>query len=131
MLELSEHMEIKTADKVREHMIDLRKMGYRIAMDDLGAGHNGLAAFAKIGPDIVKIDIQLIRGAEKERTKLRLIGSLIEICRDLNIRCIAEGVETRSNCSALIETGCDLYQGYLFGKPDRVLRPFVPLPEEK
>ncbi len=130
VLELSEQMDMKTADKVRAHMADLRKMGYRIAMDDLGAGHNGLAAFAKIEPDIVKIDIQLIRGAEKERTKLRLISSLIEICKDLNISCIAEGVETPENFAALLRTGCDLYQGYLFGKPDRALRPFIrPLEE--
>lgn len=124
VLELSEQLNLATVDELRAQMDRLRRLGYKIAMDDLGAGHSGLAAFAKIEPDIVKLDIQLIRDAEKEKTKLKLIASLLDICKELNINCISEGVETPENCRALIENGCDLFQGYLFGKPDRALKPF-------
>ncbi len=124
VLELSEQLNLETVDELRSQMDRLRGLGYKIAMDDLGAGHSGLAAFAKIEPDIVKLDIQLIRDAEKEKTKLKLIASLLDICKELNIACISEGVETPENCRALIEKGCDLFQGYLFGKPDRALKPF-------
>ncbi len=124
VLELSEQLHLETVDELRSQMDRLRALGYKIAMDDLGAGHSGLAAFAKIEPDIVKLDIQLIRDAEKEKTKLKLIASLLDICKELNIACISEGIETPENCRALIEKGCDLFQGYLFGKPDRALKPF-------
>lgn len=125
VLELSEQLDLTTAAAIGEKLAQLRGMGFRVAMDDLGAGHSGLAAFAKIEPDIVKLDIQLVRGAEKEPTKLRLIESLMQVCRELNILCIGEGVEKAETVHALIAKGCDYFQGYYFGRPERIPKPFA------
>jgi EAL domain-containing protein (putative c-di-GMP-specific phosphodiesterase class I) len=92
-------------------------------MDDLGAGHNGLATFIKLDPDIVKLDILLARGVEAEPRKQRLIRSMGGICAELEVDVITEGVETASQREMLAGLGCDLQQGYLFGRPERRFEP--------
>lgn len=95
----------------------LRSMGYRIAVDDLGAGYAGLTTFAQLEPEVVKVDMSLIRGLDSSPTKQRLLESVIGLCRDLGIQMIAEGIETEQECNALVRLGGDLCQGYLFAHP--------------
>jgi len=95
----------------------LRDLGFKLAIDDLGAGYAGLTTFAHIEPEVAKIDMSLVRNVHREPTKRRLIQSLGSFCHDMGIQLICEGVETGEERDALLELGCDLHQGYLFGKP--------------
>jgi len=122
-LEITEREPLETVENVREKIAGLRKLGYRIAIDDLGAGHNGLATFIKLEPDIVKLDILLAHRVDEEPKKQDLIRSMREICRELDVEFITEGVETTPQREMLVQLGCDLFQGYIFGKPARRIEP--------
>lgn len=119
VLEITERASIDHMDDLADRVARLRQLGYRIAIDDLGAGYAGLTTIALVEPDIVKIDMSLVRGVAVERTKRKLISSIVSVCRDLSIRVVAEGIETAAERDTLQDLGCDLMQGYLFGKPQR------------
>ena len=97
----------------------LRRLGYRIAVDDLGAGYAALGALAVLEPEIVKLDMSLVRDIERHPTKRRVVGAIATLCRELGSRVIAEGVETAAELAVIRELGIDLIQGYLFAKPAR------------
>ncbi|HSR99929.1 MAG TPA: EAL domain-containing protein [Kofleriaceae bacterium] len=99
---------------------ELRKRGYRIAVDDLGAGYAALGALATLEPDIVKLDMSLVRDLDRHPTKRRVVGAIATLCRELGSRVVAEGVETQSEFSALREAGIELIQGFLLARPTRV-----------
>ncbi|HEY3498588.1 MAG TPA: EAL domain-containing protein, partial [Polyangiaceae bacterium] len=117
VLEITERWSLDRFQDVRERVKLLRSLGFRVAVDDLGAGYAGLTSFAHLRPEIVKLDMSLIRGVNDDPTRQHLIRSLNGVCRDLGIRVVAEGVETREERDALIALGSDLFQGYLFSKP--------------
>jgi EAL domain-containing protein (putative c-di-GMP-specific phosphodiesterase class I) len=77
-------------------------------------------------PEIVKLDMSLVRGVHEDPTRQHLIRSLNGVCRDLGIRVVAEGVETREERDALVALGSDLLQGYLFGRPEAGFREVNP-----
>ena len=97
----------------------LRRLGYRIAVDDLGAGYAALGALAVLEPEIVKLDMSLVRDIERHPTKRRVVGAIATLCRELGSRVIAEGVETAAELAVIRDLGIDLIQGYLFAKPAR------------
>lgn len=101
----------------------LRKLGYRIAVDDLGAGYAALGALATLEPDVVKLDMSLIRDIERHPTKRRVVGAIATLCRELGSKVVAEGVETEAERNACIDAGIDLLQGYLYAKPARGFLP--------
>ncbi len=117
VLEITERASLDGIPDVRGRVARLKEKGFRIAIDDLGAGYAGLTSFAALSPDIVKLDMALVRDADKEPVKRRLIQSMITLSRDLGIQSVAEGVETEAERDVLIGLGCDLLQGYLFGRP--------------
>ena len=117
VLEVTERAALDAIGNVRERVARLRALGYRIAVDDLGAGYAGLSSFTSLEPDVVKLDMSLVRDIEKTRTKRTLVASLAAVCRDLGMSVVSEGVETAAERDALIEVGCDLLQGYLFARP--------------
>ena len=92
-------------------------MGFRIAVDDLGAGYAGLTSFAVLDPDIVKVDMNLVRGIESSAVKRRLVSSVVSLCREMEMMLVAEGVETAAERDVLSDLGCDLFQGFLFARP--------------
>lgn len=101
----------------------LRQRGYRIAVDDLGAGYAALGALATLEPEIVKLDMSLIRDLDRHPTKRRVVGAITTLCRELGSRVVAEGVETHAELAAVRDVGIDLLQGYLFARPARVIAP--------
>ncbi len=121
VFEITENAQLPEMKKLRSCIHKLHELGYRVALDDLGAGHNGLASFSSIVPDIVKLDARLVRDIHERPLSLDLVKALIGICRTCNIELIAEGVETELEYQALRELDCSLMQGYLFGRPKRVL----------
>ena len=117
VLEITERAALDDISNLRDKVSRLRALGYRIAVDDLGAGYAGLTTFANLEPEVVKIDMGLVRDVETTRTKRTLIAKLTDACRDLGMKVVAEGVETAGERDALIELGCDLLQGYFFARP--------------
>lgn len=123
VLEITERWSLERFHDVGERIRALRELGFRVAVDDLGAGYAGLTSFARLRPEVVKLDMSLIRGVHEDPTRQHLIRSLNGACRDLGIRVVAEGVETREERDTLIALGSDLLQGYLFSKPARAFPP--------
>jgi EAL domain-containing protein (putative c-di-GMP-specific phosphodiesterase class I) len=97
----------------------LRKRGYRIAVDDLGAGYAALGALATLEPEIVKLDMSLVRDLDRHVTKRRVVGAIATLCRELGSRVVAEGVETHAEYRSLREAGIELIQGFLLARPAR------------
>jgi EAL domain-containing protein (putative c-di-GMP-specific phosphodiesterase class I) len=104
---------------------ELRALGFRIAIDDLGAGYAGLTSFAVLEPEIVKLDMSLVRDVHKHPTKQKLIRSMTALCKDMGMTVVAEGIENVEERDAVIDLGCDLLQGYLFAKPGRAFPEFA------
>ena len=117
VLEITERASFESVDDLVARTVKLRAKGYRIAIDDLGAGYAGLSAVANLDPDIVKVDMSLTRGVHMSKTKSRLVGGLQETCSDLELPMVAEGVETKDELLALCSVGVDLFQGFLFARP--------------
>lgn len=117
VLEITERASLESISDVERRMGALRAMGFRIAVDDLGAGYAGLSYFARISPDIVKIDMSLTRDLDKDAVKRRVVASICTLARDLNMQIVAEGIETEAEYRAVQVLGVDLVQGYLIAKP--------------
>ncbi len=124
VLEVTERAALHRVEHLRERIEKLRDLGFRIAVDDLGASHAGLSSFAQLGPDIVKLDISLVRNVDSSASKARLIKSMIALCtQELGMRVVCEGVESVAERDTLQSIGADLLQGYLFGMPCRGFHP--------
>jgi EAL domain-containing protein (putative c-di-GMP-specific phosphodiesterase class I)/ActR/RegA family two-component response regulator len=122
VLEITERKSLDGIPDIRSRLSDLRKLGYRIAVDDLGAGYSGLSCFNTLEPELVKLDMSLIRDVDSVPRKRALVESMIQVCsRDLGIQVVCEGVETQAECDVLLNAGAPLLQGYLFGRPQRGL----------
>jgi len=117
VLEITERASLGGLDDVQARVTALRALGFRIAVDDLGAGYAGLTSFALLEPDIVKIDMSLTRDIDRSPVKQKLVASLTGLCREMNLTIVTEGVETAEERDTLTALGCDLLQGYLFAKP--------------
>jgi EAL domain-containing protein (putative c-di-GMP-specific phosphodiesterase class I) len=118
-LEITERAALDGVPDLVSRIARLRKLGFRIVVDDLGAGYSGLTSFAQLQPDMVKIDMSLVRNIDREPTKERLVRSLAALGKEMSIGVVCEGVETAAERDALIRVGCDLFQGYHFARPGR------------
>ncbi len=105
----------------RPHLVNIfreyRRFGFRTAIDDFGAGYAGLNLLAEYQPDIVKIDMDLVRGIDTSKPKQAIVNGIVSICAALGVRVLAEGIETAAERDLLHQAGIDLMQGYLFCKP--------------
>jgi EAL domain-containing protein (putative c-di-GMP-specific phosphodiesterase class I) len=119
VLEITERDSLDGIPNVKSRLQQLRDLGYRLAIDDLGAGYAGLTSFANITPEVVKLDMSLIRGVDREATKQKLIRSLATVCKEMGMVVISEGVEIVEERDTLVGLGCDMFQGYLFAKPGK------------
>ena len=117
ILEITERTPFDQVTDLRVRVAALRSLGYRFAIDNVGAGHAGLDSLAQMEPDIAKLDIALVRGIDQDSVKQNLVGGMLGVCRDMNIQVICEGVETACERDTLVRLGADLMQGYLFARP--------------
>ncbi|HWO13135.1 MAG TPA: EAL domain-containing protein [Polyangiaceae bacterium] len=118
VLEITERASLDSVKDVRARVAALREMGFRIAIDDLGAGYAGLASFALLEPEIVKLDMTLVRDVHLSSTKQKLVRSMTQLAHDMKMLVVGEGIEIAEERDALVALGCDLLQGYLFAKPN-------------
>ncbi len=120
ILEITERTSLCSVPDVRTRIARLRDLGYRIALDDLGAGYAGLTSFALLDPDFVKLDMDLVRDVQHSRTKQKIIAAMVQLARDMGMHVIAEGVSSEAEQSAVVDLGCGLVQGYFLGKPAKL-----------
>jgi EAL domain-containing protein (putative c-di-GMP-specific phosphodiesterase class I) len=125
VLEITERSSLDEVRDVRARIAVLREMGYSIAVDDLGAGYAGLTSFTLLEPEIVKLDMSLIRDVHQNSTKQKVVRSMTALAKDMGMIVVAEGVESQAERDCLIDLGCDYLQGYLFARPG------PPFPEVK
>src|SRR5215471_6043500 len=116
--EITERHSLENITEAAARVQVLRDLGYRIVVDDLGAGYSGLSTFGQLQPDMVKLDVSLVRGVDLSPRRQSLLRSMIAVCRrDLGVEVICEGVETTSERDTLARLNGDLMQGHLFGLP--------------
>lgn len=113
------------------HLIDIldayRGMGFRTAIDDFGAGFAGLNLLAEFQPDLVKFDMGLVRGIDRDTARRTIVAHAARMCVELGISVVAEGVETLDESRALRDLGIDLQQGFVFARPALEIAPAVRL----
>jgi EAL domain-containing protein (putative c-di-GMP-specific phosphodiesterase class I)/ActR/RegA family two-component response regulator len=120
VLEITERWPLDGVKGLGRRIAQLRDLGYRIALDDLGAGYAGLNTFTQLEPDFVKLDRALVSGVNDNARKRSVVRSMLRLCGDeLGIHVVGEGVETAAERDALGQDGCVLLQGYLFARPGR------------
>ena len=116
IFEFTEGEEIDT-----NHILNIlrcyRAMGFKTAIDDFGAGYAGLGLLSKFQPDLVKLDMALIRDIDTDRAKRTIVHHTLSMLRDLNIEPVCEGIETVGEYDALRDLRVSLMQGYLLAKP--------------
>jgi EAL domain-containing protein (putative c-di-GMP-specific phosphodiesterase class I) len=122
VLEITERASLESIDDVPSRVARLRELGFRIAIDDLGAGYSGLTSVALLEPEFVKLDMALIRDIHKNPVKRKLVKSMTTLFKDMGITVVAEGIEIVEERDTIVELGCDLLQGYLVARPAKTFQ---------
>ena len=117
IFEITEAEQVADRAHVRAIVDDYKKRGFKVALDDFGAGYSGLNLLADIPTDILKLDMSLIRDVHRRPAALTIIRSVVALATELGCDLIAEGIETLDELSALRDCGISLVQGYLLAKP--------------
>ena len=117
MFEFTENERMIDVPHVQRIIAEYRKQGFVTALDDFGAGYAGLNLLARFQPDLIKLDMELIRGIASSPARQTIIACVTAMARELGIVVLAEGIETEAELVALRAGGIQLFQGYLFAKP--------------
>lgn len=117
VLEVTETRELRDTDRLQRTLQELRAMGFRIALDDLGSGYAGLNTLAQLRPDFVKLDRALVQGVPVDGRARRLVKHLLDFSAAEHILVVGEGVETELERDVVTELGCPLLQGYFLARP--------------
>lgn len=117
IFEVTEGERVQDGPWFAEILREYKRCGFMTAIDDFGAGYAGLKLLADFQPDLVKIDMDLIRGVDTNRARQAIVRSIVALCLDLGIQVIAEGVETPAERDFLSDSGIFLMQGYLLERP--------------
>ena len=116
-LEVTEGTLMRQDTRCRTALRQLRDLGVRIALDDFGTGYAALAYLREFSLDVIKIDRSFVTHLTTDHRARVLVGTIINLARQLGMQVLAEGVETSHQLAYLRERGCDACQGYLFGRP--------------
>ncbi|RYY47389.1 MAG: EAL domain-containing protein [Sphingomonadales bacterium] len=128
IFEFTENEEMVDPDHVARIIETYRKMGFGTALDDFGAGHAGLNLLARFQPDIIKLDMELIRGLDASLPRRMIVEGVVRMCAALSVTVIAEGIETEGELEALRAMGVRYIQGFYFAKPAFEALPVVTIP---
>lgn len=127
IFEVTEGERVDDGPWFAEILREYQRCGFKTAIDDFGAGYAGLSLLADFQPDIIKIDMGLVRNLDTDRARQSIVRNLVRLCEDMRIKLIGEGVETAGERNALRDAGVYLMQGYLFAKPAfRAMAPIAP-----
>lgn len=117
IFETTEGEAINDGERLAEILREYKRFGFQTAIDDFGAGYAGLNLLADFQPDIIKLDMALVRDVDTSRARQAIARGTLRICDELGIRVLAEGIETVGERDFFSHEGVTLMQGYLFAKP--------------
>ncbi|MBE7203759.1 MAG: EAL domain-containing protein [Parafilimonas terrae] len=117
MFEFTEQERFRDIAHVQRIVAAYRKQGFVTALDDFGAGFAGLSLLANFRPDLIKIDMDLLRGIDTDAGRYAIVSGVVAIARALDVTVLAEGIETAGERETLRALGITLMQGYHFAKP--------------
>lgn len=126
--EVAEQENVIDKAHLRNILHSYHRRGFRTAIDDFGAGYAGLGLLADFQPDIIKIDMALVRGIHADPVRQVIVRAILSVCEALNIQALAEGVETVEELQTLQDMGVYVFQGYLFARPEVEALPAVRWP---
>jgi diguanylate cyclase (GGDEF)-like protein len=126
VFEVSERTAVINKKAFLDSIEHYRNQNYEIAIDDIGSGYSGLNAINDVKPDIIKLDMNLVRNIDKDETKHLLCKAMIDFGKNAEIKVIAEGIETEEELHILIKLGVDLGQGYFLGIPQKSFAEIAP-----
>lgn len=129
IFEVTEQEQVLDIDHLTGILRYYRGQGFLTAIDDFGAGYAGLNLLADFQPDLLKLDMALIRNIDQDNVRQVLVEATLQMCRKLKIQVIAEGVETNEELAVLRGMGLTLFQGYLFAKPGFEHLPEIAFPD--
>ena len=128
MFEFTEDEKMVDVGHVRHIIESYQARGFTTAIDDFGAGYAGLGLLADLRPDMLKLDMALIRGINDSAARRTIVASVVKMAEDLGISCIAEGIETAAELNTLREIGLRFCQGYLLARPQIEELPLIITP---
>lgn len=117
IFEVTEGERVEDGPWLAEILREYKRCGFLTAIDDFGAGYAGLALLADFQPDLIKIDMGLVRNIDRDRPRQAIVRGMVTLCRDLGVEVIAEGIETAGERDFMLDVGIRLMQGYLFSRP--------------
>ncbi len=117
MFEFTEDERMRDVAHVQRIVAAYRARGFTTAIDDFGAGYAGLGLLADLRPDMIKLDMALIRDIDASPARQAIVAGVVRIAEALGIGCIAEGIETGAELQTLRDLGIRLCQGYLLARP--------------
>lgn len=120
VLEITEKQAIDDFDLFKRTLQHYNRQGFKVAIDDAGAGHNSLRAVTEVRPHFIKLDIALVRDIDRDRAKNALVSAIIIFARRIDAKVLAEGIETVEELATLIEIGVEYGQGFLLARPSSV-----------
>lgn len=117
IFEFVESEEIAQMQHIKNVIDTYKSQGFRTALDDFGSGHANLNVLCELQPDVVKLDMSLIRGIDQNARRRQIVQSVLLLCMDLDSNVVIEGVETVEEFDCLVGLGARLFQGFLFNRP--------------
>ncbi len=117
IFEITEVEKVHSQEHLRNIMLEYKKHGLRVAIDDFGAGHSGLSLLSVFQPDLIKIDRALIENLHERPTSRSIVRSIVQVCKELGITAIAEGIEQEQEMQVLCDMGISRMQGFFFARP--------------
>ncbi len=117
IFEFTENEQMASPDHVESIIDTYRRIGFAVAIDDFGAGHAGLDLFARLTTDLIKLDMDLVRGIDADRRRQAVVRAVVGLCEELGTEIIAEGIEAAAEAATLRALGIRYMQGFLFAQP--------------
>ncbi|KTF67525.1 EAL domain-containing protein [Sphingomonas sp. HT-1] len=117
IFEFTENEVIASPDHVSNIIESYKQIGFKVAIDDFGAGHAGLGMFARFAPDEVKLDMELVRTIDSDGRRQAIVRAIVGLCAELGTLLIAEGIETAGEAAMLRRLGVRYHQGYWYARP--------------
>lgn len=117
-VEILEHEEITNFELIEKSISKLKDMGFSIALDDFGSGYANFRYMISLDIDILKIDGSIIKNIDKDKAAYNIVKAIVEFARNMNMKTVAEMIETKEEHDVVIELGVDCLQGYYLGRPE-------------
>jgi EAL domain-containing protein (putative c-di-GMP-specific phosphodiesterase class I) len=125
IFEFTENEKMADPDHVANIIAAYQRMGFGTALDDFGAGYAGLNLLARFRPDMIKLDMELIRGLDSSLARRTIVDAVVKMCTALGVTIIAEGIETAGELEAVRAIGVRYFQGFYFAKASFEALPLI------